>query len=152
MEIDRNKPARYYSMGRPYQWIKYQDRRSIVMTEIDPAKIVLAQPVREEEGAISYRSYRRCLRRRGLILLDVKILEVLIENQPLIPDSWLQTVGLEGKRGVIWFDGTIGTDWQDGDQIAFMAYRPEDGRWISASGFHGDTRDHSDFSACYQLE
>jgi hypothetical protein len=83
--------------------IEEQDKRSIVLREIDSAAITL-ESMLQGETAISGEEHLRRLMQTGHTRLDAKVFQTLWENQHLIPEYWKGTAN-DPKH--IFFDGTV---------------------------------------------
>jgi hypothetical protein len=94
-------PLRF--MQRRCFQIVEQDERSMILNEIDAAKISL-ESMLQGETAISGEEHLKRLKQAGCIRLGASVFQALWENQHLIPEYWKGT--LKDRRN-IFFDGTV---------------------------------------------
>jgi len=86
--------------------IEEQDKRSIVLDEIDSATISL-ESMLKDEPVIGGEEHLERLKQAGHIRLDAKVFQTLWENQHLIPEYWQ---GTPDNPKNIFFDGTVFKD------------------------------------------
>lgn len=103
--FDPNDPESLFGVdgGRS---ISAQDRRSIALTKIDLAKVILVSTLEKgEKRIIGEERLKRLKKKADYIRLDAGIFEALWENQTLIPEKWKEKTN--GETTEIVFDGTI---------------------------------------------
>jgi hypothetical protein len=104
IKINRNKsfdPVRF--MRHQGLEIEEQDKRSVMLEEIDSATIAL-ESMLQDESVIRGEEHLKRLKQAGHIRLDAAVFQTLWENQHLIPEYW-QGTAEEPKH--IFFDGTV---------------------------------------------
>lgn len=82
-----------------------QDERALDLTEVDISKIRLETMLKSGEVSVGGEERLERLKKAGHIRLDVKIFQILWENQSLIPEEWKEKTN--GNTTFIFFDGTI---------------------------------------------
>lgn len=65
-----------------------EDERALALAEIDPTKVRLEHMLRNGEELIEGEEKLNRLKGAGLIRLDAKVLQALLENPECIPESW----------------------------------------------------------------
>jgi hypothetical protein len=104
IRIDRKRlfnPAQF--MDHQGLEIEEQDKRSVMITEIDSSTIAL-ESMLEGGTVISGEEHLRRLKQTGYTRLDAGIFQTFWENQHLIPEYWK---GAANDPKHIFFDGTI---------------------------------------------
>ena len=106
MKIDRSKPLDLKFIIKDNDWIiEEQDERSLAITELDPMKIQLKITFKEGETCVIGAENLRRINKSSYIWLDAKILQTLLENPALIPESWKKKTNNSGT--FIFFPGTV---------------------------------------------
>jgi len=85
--------------------IEEQDERSLLLTQVDLAKVQFEHMLKFEESCISGEEKLKRLKEMGHIRLDAKVLQTLWNNQHLIPERWKEKT--KDKTTCIFFDGSI---------------------------------------------
>jgi hypothetical protein len=83
--------------------IEEQDKRSIILKEIDSSAITL-ESMLQGETVIKGEEHLKRLKNMGHTRLDARVFQTLWENQHLIPEHWKGTMD-DPKH--IFFDGTV---------------------------------------------
>lgn len=96
-----------------------QDKRALDLTEVDISKIRLETMLRSGEASVGGEERLERLKKAGHIRLDVKIFQILWENQSLIPEEWKEKT--DGNTTFIFFDGTI-LRYPRGDRCVLYLY------------------------------
>ncbi|MFZ2151962.1 MAG: hypothetical protein WAV09_02520 [Minisyncoccia bacterium] len=99
LQIDRSAPFDPVALIGGKWSIVEQDKRSIVLSEIDINKINLETVSYPDERVVHGQRRFQRLRKVGHIRLDAQVLLALLEDQALIPEHWK-------LNGRISFDGT----------------------------------------------
>lgn len=125
--IDRTTPfdpEKFIGKG----WsIAEQDERSLSLAELDLAKAQFETCLKQGENSIKGEEKLKRLKQDGRIRLDVKVFQILWENQHLIPESWKEKI--DGNTRYIFFDGTILRD-PLGDRFAlYLCWLDGEWRW-----------------------
>lgn len=101
------------------------DRRSLALTEVDPAEVQLVTMLKDGESRMTGERKLRRLETSNYIRLDIDIFFTIWHNQRLIPESWKEKVN--GNTRYIFFDGTI-LKHQDNNSSVLCLYWM-DGAW-----------------------
>lgn len=110
-----------------------QDERSLKLSEVDLSKVSLETMLKGPEGSLlkgnesdvfGEEKLKR-LKDAGHIRLDAKVLQTVLENRCLIPESWKNKT--KGNITCIFFDGTILQD-SNGNRYVLCLYW-HDGKW-----------------------
>ena len=112
--IDRTKPFNPAEFMHCEAVINEEDQRSLAFTGIDlelvSFKLMLDE--KDDDDKVYIGTYirggtklERLKATKNIICLDAKILEILYENQDLIPERWKKRTN--GKTTYIYFDGTV---------------------------------------------
>ena len=80
--------------------IAEQDERSLALAEVDLTKVSFEMILKERESSVAHEEKLKHLKNAGHIRLDVKVFQILWENQHLIPESWKD-------HPYILFEGTV---------------------------------------------
>ena len=112
----RFNPVKFIGEG----WsIIEQDENSLKITELDLSKVQLVTILKDGETSVGGEEKQKRLKNAKHIRLDAAILQVLFENQHLIPESWKEKT--KGQTTYIFFDGTILRDSR-GDRCVLFLY------------------------------
>ncbi len=125
--IDRSKPlnpAKFIGKG----WtIEEQDERSLSLTTIDLSKVRFETCLKDGEVNIDgEEKLKRLKEAADYIRLDAKVMQTLLSNKKLIPESWKQK---NGEPLYIFFDGTIFKDSDGVRYIVGMAFLNKKWDW-----------------------
>ncbi len=82
-----------------------EDERSLKLDEVDLTKVNFETSLAERESSVVGEEKLKRLKTLGHIRFDAKILQILWENQHLIPASWKEPTN--GNTTYVFFDGTI---------------------------------------------
>ena len=82
-----------------------QDKRSLVLTELDLTKIRFEDTLKSGESVVNGEEKQKRLAKAGRIRLDAKVFQTFCDNQAVIPASWKEPIG--DNTRYIYFDGTI---------------------------------------------
>ena len=124
IKIDRKKlfdPVQF--MYHQSLEIEEQDKRSVMLEEIDSATISL-ESMLKDETVIRGEEHLERLKQAGHIRLDASVFQTLWENQHLIPEYWQGT--FDNPKN-IFFDGTVFKD-KHGRYVISM-YWDVDQKW-----------------------
>lgn len=109
LTIDRSRkfdPAKFIGKG----WaIEEEDERSLALTHVDIASVVLEVSVKCGESYVTGEENLKRLKKANCIRLDAAVFRAFWKNKHLIPESW--------KGKCIFFDGTVLGD-PSGDRCA----------------------------------
>jgi hypothetical protein len=94
--------------------------------EFDPAKIDLWLFEEQTRGTITGNELRPLVERRPGVILNACVLDHLLKNTALIPESWKQDD--QGRTRYIYFWGTIYRDSGDSLYVRYLCWR--DGQWV----------------------
>ena len=104
--VNRNKPFPLgYLVG---DWSFQDDETDLVSSKlksVDLSRIRLVTMLKDGEERISGEVKRERLKLSGCVKLDSFILQTLLDNKHLIPESWKEE--LDGRIRFIFFDGTV---------------------------------------------
>jgi len=126
--IDRSQPFDPVKFSGRYWGIVEEDERSLALTEVDLAKVCLVHMLRDGETFVRGDEALRRLRETGYIRLDAKVLQTLLENQELIPESWKERV--DGHVRSIYFGGTELHDRSYHESTEFLR------EWLAMADWH----------------
>jgi hypothetical protein len=101
--------------------------------EFDPNKVELWLSDEQHQGTIIGNKLRPLVERRPGLILNANVLDHLLKNTALIPESWKQDD--QGRTRYIYFWGTIYRDSGDSLCVRFLFWN--DGRWSWSSGWLG---------------
>lgn len=112
ISIDRGQPfnpVRFLDEG----WtIEEEDECSLVLTQVDLAKVRFEHMLKPGERYIKGEERLRRLKEAGYVRLDAAVFQMLWDNKELIPKSWK-------KKGTVCFDGTVFRGGPFGDRCVF---------------------------------
>jgi len=145
IQIDRTQPFDVKKFLGDGWTIAKEDDNSLKLTELDLSKVQLKDMLKEGELSISHKGKRKRLKEAGCIYLDAKILQILWENQEMIPSSWKKRI--RGNPRYIYFDGTILRYLEGFFCVPCLCWR--DGRWNLSQGCLDSDVDHDDPSAVF---
>ncbi len=111
--IDRAVPFKPALLNRGWSIVE-QDKRAVALSNVDLSQVALVNARAKREQHIGGYEQIRRLKYSGLILLDAQIVQMLWENQELIPSSWQVN---KGGITFICFDGTVLRDSRGNDYI-----------------------------------
>lgn len=77
-----------------------QDTCSMALLKVDLTKVRFETTLKSNETSVTGEERLKRLKKVGHIRLDIKVFQMLWENQLLIPESWKE-------KGYIFFDGTV---------------------------------------------
>ncbi|MBI2035175.1 MAG: hypothetical protein HYT12_00635 [Candidatus Liptonbacteria bacterium] len=97
--------------------VEHPNRSDVV--QIDLAKVERVLTLKPGENYVRGEENLKRLKKKGKVLLDVRVLEECLKNPHLIPDSW--------KEGVTYFWGTIFSDSHGDRRVAYLYWFG--GRW-----------------------
>ncbi|MBI2042139.1 MAG: hypothetical protein HYT21_00065 [Candidatus Nealsonbacteria bacterium] len=124
--IDRTVPfGQAKPLGSGLKIIE-QDEKALTLTEVNLSQVILVNAIAGREQSIGGHEQIRRLMHSRLILLDAQIMQVLWEDQTLIPPSW------DIKKGgmpFICFDGTVLRDSHGNDYtLCLCRQSPQPGK------------------------
>ncbi len=151
IRIDRStlfNPAEFLGAGWgeiPEQW-EIAEQDEVLLTAVDLATIRLETTLKGREQLVGVRENIFRLKERGYTRLDAKILQMLWENQSLIPESWKEETFC--KTTHIFFDGTTLVDRRSGNfGVLYLLWNARGEAWEWAPRLISQYRRDNDLSA-----
>ncbi len=133
IKIDRTKSSDPKSVNDGLTIVKDEtDTRSMTLTKVDLTKIRFETMLKEGETFVTGEERLKRLKKRGHTRLDARIVQTLIENKHLIPESWKKKVN--GDIRYIYFDGTVFRDPIDRRGILCLYWSGRS--WSRSYGWH----------------
>jgi hypothetical protein len=125
--IDRTKPFDPVKFVAEGWTVDEQDKRAIALSEINLAEVRLEHMLKKNERFITGEERLKRLEKTGCIRLDDKVLQLLWENQELIPELWKEKTG--SYPTFIIFDGTVLRGQRGSRCVLSLCYLDDQWSW-----------------------
>lgn len=127
ISIDRTTPFDPVAFAGEGWSIVEEDERSLKISEIDLTKISLKTKLKDGEDFIVGEENLKRFINSDDIRLDAKVLQTLLENKHLIPDSWKNKIN--GETPCIYFYGTILREDTGKRYVMCLMWHDNDNEW-----------------------
>lgn len=121
MIIDRSIQDTLYLFKESGWFVREQNQKSIVLTEIEMDKVITKTVLNGREKEIAGTERLARLKKNGYTLLDIGIAETIHKNPDFFPEEWKRKTN-KGTHIKISFDGTILQNRESGYQCCFFLY------------------------------